>query len=442
MVLDQYTQNIIIKNSKELVKNAQINSKNGYIESISSLSPINTSDNLGKKQIISAGFINLHAHLAYTNLNLNSKKLFSWLKDLVKEINDDNFEAESASISGAKMALASGTTFLIDNTSHFNASLKAFSNTKLRGIIALELFGSDGTQAKNILDNALEIIEANKLLFTQNFKVALAPHSLYSVSPELLIEITKYLQDLESSPFKDILEAMIFMHFAEDELEEKYFKQSNLTETNLELDLMLNFWQSLGLLDLKKKHFKSALSSWDYLKRYYIESLEVPSRMLLTHVINLSESEIQELSTFKNFALVSCPRSNEFLLHNKAAVDLWEAYALDYALGTDSKASNFDLDLRLELKALLKRLNNTGALDPSRQFELLTSSAAKAIGKEHEIGSLEPNKYADYVIFELLDDSLDLDSINPYLAVLDPELTRVSEVYVGGDLVYKDLVAN
>jgi 5-methylthioadenosine/S-adenosylhomocysteine deaminase len=113
-----------------------------------------------------------------------------------------------------------------------------------------------------------------------------------------------------------------------------------------------------------------------------------------------------------------------------AKIPLWEqSGGINYGLGTDSKASNYDLDLRSELKLL--------ELSSQRQFELLTSSAAKAIGMDDKIGSLEEAKYADYVVFEVMDDNLDLDSVDPYALILDGEKTRVKEVYVGGDLVHR-----
>jgi cytosine/adenosine deaminase-related metal-dependent hydrolase len=503
MVLDQYTQNIIIRNSKELVKNAKINSENGYIATVSALSEINTPDNLAKKQIISSGFINLHSHLAYTHLDLKPKNLFVWLKDLMHKVQNESFDPMEASLAGARLALSTGTTFLIDNTSHLDASVKAFQQTGLRGIIGLELFGSDPQQAKSILNKAVEELR----LVTQSHKIqfALSPHSLYSVSSELLEEIQVFLA--KDSSASHIL-PLLLMHFAEDELEEKYFRgvdfernqntgdralqkyhltpddmEGLLINEDKELELLYDFWESLGVLDLKKRYRKQAESSWDYFKKYVLsaESGAYPRSLkyLLTHAINLSENEIQELANHSEISLVSCPRSNQFLKHNTAQVALWEqSCGVNYGLGTDSKASNYDLDLRSELKLLVENAGSAGigvqrqhhedtvaerassrlrrtndrsvlkvhedheddenaGIGVQRQYELLTSAAAKAIGMDDKIGSLEEAKYADYVVFEVMDDNLDLDSVDPYALILDGEKTRVKEVYVGGDLVHR-----
>ncbi|NBV99344.1 MAG: hypothetical protein EBR67_07535 [Proteobacteria bacterium] len=485
MVLDQYTQNIIIRNSKELVKNAKINSENGYIANVSALSEINTPDNLAKKQIISPGFINLHSHLAYTHLDLKPKNLFAWLKDLMHKVQNESFDPVTASLAGAKLALSTGTTFLIDNTSHLDASVKAFQQTGLRGIIGLELFGSDPQQAKSILNKAVEELrlmtrslkaEHSDGVLEQSHKIqfALSPHSLYSVSSELLEEIQVFLA--KDSSASHIL-PLLLMHFAEDELEEKYFRgvdfernhvdenaengvvrrsligdglEGSLVNDDQELVLMYDFWESLGVLDLKKKYRKQAESSWDYFKKYVLSegngTCHQPLKYLLTHAINLSESEIRELANYPEISLVSCPRSNQFLKHNMAQVALWEqSRGVNYGLGTDSKASNYDLDLRSELKLLIETAGSAGIgvqrqhheYTAQRQYELLTSAAAKAIGMDDKIGSLEEAKYADYVVFEVMDDNLDLDSVDPYALVLDGEKTRVKEVYVGGDLVHR-----
>lgn len=492
MVLDQYTQNIIIRNSKELVKNAKINSENGYIAAVSALSQINTTDNLVKKQIISPGFINLHSHLAYTHLNLEPKNLFAWLKDLMYKVQNESFNPMEASLAGARLALSTGTTFLIDNTSHLAASVKAFQRTGLRGIIGLELFGSDPQQAKTILNKAVEelrlmIINLKAELCNElpeqchKIQFALSPHSLYSVSSELIQEAQVFLSNLsKESPVSDLL-PLLLMHFAEDELEEKYFSgvdfernhligdglDGSLVNDDQELVLMYDFWESLGVLDLKKRYRKQAESSWDYFKKYVLsaESGAYPRSLkyLLTHAVNLSENEIQELANYPEISLVSCPRSNQFLKHNTAQVALWEKYGMhetnknvengvvhrscgvNYGLGTDSKASNYDLDLRSELKLFVENAGSAGIgvrrqhheYTAQRQYELLTSAAARAIGMDDKIGSLEEAKYADYVVFEVMDDNLDLDSVDPYALILDTEKTRVKEVYVGGDLVHR-----
>jgi len=459
MVLDQYTQNIILRNSKELVKNAKINSENGYIATVSALSEINTPDNLAKKQIISPGFINLHSHLAYTHLDLKPKNLFAWLKDLMHKVQNESFDPVTASLAGARLALSTGTTFLVDNTSHLDASVKAFQQTGLRGIIGLELFGSDPQQAKSILNKAVEEVgqmtrslkaELYDGTREQSHKIqfALSPHSLYSVSSELLEEIQVFLS--KDSPG---LLPLLLMHFAEDELEEKYFRgvdfernhligdglEGSLVNDDQELVLMYDFWESLGVLDLKKRYRKQAESSWDYFKKYVLNrkngACHQPLKYLLTHAINLSEKEIQEFANYPEISLVSCPRSNKFLKHNMAKIPIWEqSRGVNYGLGTDSKASNYDLDLRSELKLLVENAGNA-EIGVRRQFELLTSSAARAIGMDDKIGSLEKAKYADYVVFEVMDDNLDLDSVDPYALVLDGEKTRVKEVYVGGDLI-------
>jgi 5-methylthioadenosine/S-adenosylhomocysteine deaminase len=466
MVLDQYTQNIILRNSKELVKNAKINSENGYIDTVTALSEINTPDNLAKKQIISPGFINLHSHLVYTHLDLKPKNLFAWLKDLMHKVQNESFDPVTASLAGARLALSTGTTFLVDNTSHLDASVKAFQQTGLRGIIGLELFGSDPQQAKSILNKAVE--ELRLMIQSHKIQFALSPHSLYSVSSELLEEIQVFLSKDSSGVLP-----LLLMHFAEDELEEKYFRgvdfernhligdglEGSLVNDDQELVLMYDFWESLGVLDLKKRYRKQAESSWDYFKKYVLNrkngACHQPLKYLLTHAINLSEKEIQELVNYPEISLVSCPRSNQFLKHNMAQVAFWEQYhekdenaengavhrSHNYGLGTDSKASNYDLDLRSELKLLLSNLKagygnkENVKLTFQRQFELLTSSAAKAIGMDDKIGSLEEAKYADYVVFEVMDDNLDLDSVDPYALILDGEKTRVKEVYVGGDLI-------
>ena len=403
-----YTQNILIKNPNELVKNAYIECKDGLLDSISSLNDKNTLNDLGFKYIISPGFINLHCHSAYQNLNLSSNKLFPWIKDLLIEQNQDSFDALTASRKCYKEAMNTGTTFMVDNTSFPEASMKALGDSSgFRAIIASELFGSNSKLAEEICktvvkrnQSALEEIpdELERIL-----NLAFSPHSLYSVSPEIWGAIYGELANA------DQFASVIFSHFAEDIQEEYWFQDRDSSK----IQDLEEFWQGIGLWGEKQKFWKQADSSWDYFKKYILDDfLKSGAKMVLTHAINLSEQEISEIAEYESIRLVTCPRSNDFLKHNMARVDLWEKHGVLYGLGTDSKASNYDMDMRKEALALKANFKKLGSdISYKRLFELLTIDAARVLDMDKQIGSLELGKSADYCIWKLKDQSVDLDAL-------------------------------
>lgn len=78
----------------------------------------------------------------------------------------------------------------------------------------------------------------------------------------------------------------------------------------------------------------------------------------------------------------------------------------------------------------IMQLGSSGMkMTPREVFTAVTINAAHSIGKAHEIGSLEPGKKADFVIF----DSPNIDYIIYHFGI-----SHTKEVYKGGKLVYSN----
>src|SRR5438046_4876276 len=91
------------------------------------------------------------------------------------------------------------------------------------------------------------------------------------------------------------------------------------------------------------------------------------------------------------------------------------------SLGGDSAngSNHFDMLRLMDLAALVPKdaRLDPGVMPPERVLEMATIHGARALGLEAEIGSLEPGKRADMVIFDL-----DLPEWRP---LLDPVSTLV-----------------
>jgi len=102
-------------------------------------------------------------------------------------------------------------------------------------------------------------------------------------------------------------------------------------------------------------------------------------------------------------------------------------------------ASNNNLDLLEEVSItakLHKALNNNPTLLPAKEaFAMVTINAAKALGKEHELGSLEIGKLADIGIITL--NELENQPIyNPYShLVYAINSHSVRDMIINGELV-------
>ena len=78
---------------------------------------------------------------------------------------------------------------------------------------------------------------------------------------------------------------------------------------------------------------------------------------------------------------------------------------VNVALGTDGPMVDYSVDMVEQMKACAL-MQHVRHLDPTRMpvertLEMATINAAKALGLEHEIGSLEAGKRADIAVFDL-----------------------------------------
>jgi 5-methylthioadenosine/S-adenosylhomocysteine deaminase len=115
---------------------------------------------------------------------------------------------------------------------------------------------------------------------------------------------------------------------------------------------------------------------------------------------------------------------------------------VNVALGTDGPMVDYSVDMVEQMK-VCTLMQHVRHLDPTRMpvertLEMATINAAKALGLEDEIGSIEPGKRADIAVFCLA---------KPHVGVLHRPLsslvcagkgTDARAVLVDGEVVYRD----
>lgn len=391
-----------------MIKSAYPEIHNSRISAFKAIND-NTPDSKNSVLLIAPGFINLHCHLAYTDLQLARAPLFSWLKNLMaKKIN-----FAEASLAAAKKSLSFGTTFLVDNTSHIEESINAFQKSNLKGLIGLEVFGSDPQKAQSIFDQQIKkISELEKKHPDLDF--CLSPHASYDVSVELWHKCLRWSSETGKA---------LLTHIAESPEEESWFQ-------NQEAPLASQFWQELGTLEAKIQNWQSYKSSIDFMNQNAFLDYE-PNPLIYTHAVQAGLDDLKIIKE-KNIPLISCPRSNEFLENGAPDIKSWQELEISYGIGTDSEASNQDLDLRKEVN----KLSEIYPLSAKEKFELLTTKAAQILGKEKEIGTLDLGSSADFTVFEINKD-IDINSCDPLELIFDTDISKVKEVYINGKEVYQ-----
>ena len=153
------------------------------------------------------------------------------------------------------------------------------------------------------------------------------------------------------------------------------------------------------------------------------------------HMTELNEADMEIIQNTGSH-VIHCPESNMKLASGFCPVAELTRRNINVALGTDSAASNDDLDLLGELKsaALLGKVvaKDPTALDGHTALRMATINGAKALGLEKSIGSLEINKQADLCAISISE--LDAHPLyNPVSSLIYTNSgPRVSDVWVKG----------
>ena len=168
--------------------------------------------------------------------------------------------------------------------------------------------------------------------------------------------------------------------------------------------------------------------------------------VVLAHCVWLSNNDLKILKETKT-SVAHCPRSNMKKASGVARVPDLLKEGVHVGLGTDAIFSSNNLDMFEEMKfaTLLHRTKWLDAtlLPPRQVLRMATIGGAQALGMDHEIGSLEPEKKADLVTVDLhklrltpvlLGDNFNVDSHLAYAAHGDD----VKDVIVDGKIIVKN----
>lgn len=114
---------------------------------------------------------------------------------------------------------------------------------------------------------------------------------------------------------------------------------------------------------------------------------------LAVHCVKVTDEDIQTVRE-SGATVCLCPRSNEYIGVGCAPWEKWLASGTPLCLGTDSLASNHDLDLWNE--AVYLKQNFNGELGFDDLLAMMTRVPAKIMGADHIFGTLEPGKSATF----------------------------------------------
>jgi 5-methylthioadenosine/S-adenosylhomocysteine deaminase len=152
--------------------------------------------------------------------------------------------------------------------------------------------------------------------------------------------------------------------------------------------------------------------------------------------------EEMDLIANENVKIAHCPQSNMKLASGICPVMHLQAKGLNVCVGTDSAASNNDLDMLQEMRtaAMLAKVseNDPRALDAFTALEMGTIKGARFLGLERTIGSLEVGKAADLTAVSFSDFSSQPVYHPVSQLIYTATAQHVTHTWINGKLLYQN----
>ncbi|MFW6334760.1 MAG: amidohydrolase [Desulfosalsimonas sp.] len=315
--------------------------------------------------IIMPGLVNTHTHASMTCFRglADDMDLMTWLHDYI-------FPAEAKLTrdrvyTGALLACAemllSGTTCFSDMYLFEDAVAEAADTAGIRAVVGEVLYDFDSPNYGPI-EKGFEYTEdlAEKWKDHPLVSIAVEPHSPYLCGPDLLRRAAG-ISERRGLP--------LIIHVAET-------------------------WKEVETT--RQRYGKTPVA-------HLADNGILSPRLVACHCVALEEADI-ELLRDHDVKVSHNPESNMKLASGIAPVPEMQAAGVCVGLATDGPTSNNNLDMFMEMDAAAK-IHKARTLDPTvmdaeKVLRMATIDAARVLGLDQSIGSLEPGKKADIIVVD------------------------------------------
>jgi cytosine/adenosine deaminase-related metal-dependent hydrolase len=121
----------------------------------------------------------------------------------------------------------------------------------------------------------------------------------------------------------------------------------------------------------------------------------LPKGSILVHMNHLGAGDRELLKALAgHYHVVHCPRTHAFFHREPFELRFFQESKIPLLLGTDSLASNEDLNMFAEMRAMSDAFPE---LDPADLMLMATKNPAAAIGRAGRLGELSPGTIADFI---------------------------------------------
>jgi len=341
--------------------------------------------------IVSPGIINTHVHLgetAYAPFMPQRTPLDAYLQQA------EAYAAAIASIEGARQTIASysllqliqaGTTTVGGGRTAASASQLGIRNVSGYMLMRSQKLGHFSQDITGGFTNE-QAIYANGLTSHAFFI-----HSLHTVDAQILSEVAPL--------FAADTTIRLMIHVAESELSRKGAEQ------------------------------KWGMSEIEVLESYSL----LNNRTLIIHGNHLTNKDLRTIRKY-GASIAHCPSSNMNTADDMLSLCTVAEEGITAAIATDGVVTSGSFSALHEAHIAYQyhnRFERNDSVSAQRVFDMVTINAAKALGLEQQIGSIEVGKAADIVIYSPPFPASTIDPVKQLIYYT--ELATVREVFINGE---------
>jgi 5-methylthioadenosine/S-adenosylhomocysteine deaminase len=316
----------------------------------------------GKDLLFLPGLVNTHGHAAMSLLRgyADDLALQDWLQNHMwpmeaKFTSDDVYWGSA--LAAAEM-IKSGTTTFLDMYDHMNRVGEVVETSGMRAVLTRGMIGMvpEDVQKAKLID-AVTFAKEWHGAADGRISVMMCPHAPYTCPPDFIVKVVEAAHELD-----------LPLH-------------THMSETKFEVEQNVRDYGVRPPEHLDRLGFFSRPS-------------------IVAHAVHLTDEEIALLAERK-VAVSHNPVSNLKLASGVARVPELLAAGITVGLGTDSVASNNNLDLFGEVRtaALIhKGVSGDPTVIPAAEaLRMGTVSGARALGLDGITGVLQPGMKADFI---------------------------------------------
>lgn len=350
------------------------------------------------------GLINIHAHSAMSLFRglADDLPLMTWLNDHIWPA-EGRFVGDSFVEAGTALAVAEmlrgGTTCVNDMYFFPEATARVIDKSGMRaslGMTVIEFPTNWAASVEEYLQKGQQLHDRYR--HHPRISTTYAPHAPYTVANKTFESILVNAEEMDLP---------IHMH---------------VHETAAEVSQSV---EEFGMRPIERLKDIGLLSP----------------RLIAVHMTQLTHEEMDWCSE-AGVHIAHCPESNLKLASGFCPVAELDKRGINISIGTDGAASNNDLDMFAEMRqaALLAKAvaGDPSVIPAHKALEMATINAAKSLGMDQDIGSIEVGKMADLTAVDLstIETQPFYDVVSQLVYATGRE--KVSDVWVAGKQLLKN----